>query len=74
MKREQALYLDALTTKSGSVVEPVWFFETDGRLEFRSMDWVMDTSIPSKWHSNTGKTAKTREEAWKKSKEWANEN
>ena len=71
---EQAVILSAVTTKSGSVVNPYWYFETDGRLEFRSMDWVMDTSIPSKWHSNTGKTAKTREEAWKKSLGWAAEN
>ncbi len=74
MKTEQALYLNSITTKSGLTVNPVWFFEKDGSLAFRSMDWVMDTSIPSKWYYDTGLFAKTREEAWEKAKSWASEN
>lgn len=71
---EQARVLSAFTTKSGSVVKPVWYYETDGRIIFHDQAFVMDSSRRSTTYTDTGKFAKTIKEAYEKSSEWAKEN
>lgn len=73
---EQARVLNVFTTKSTMIVKPVWYFETDGRLNFRECKFEPCTSLADlpKTFTGTGKFAQTIEEAYKKSEEWANEN
>jgi len=73
---EQARILNAFTTKGKMIVKPVWYFETDGRLNFRECKFGPCTSIADlpKTFTDTGKFAKTIEEAYEKSSEWAKEN
>lgn len=73
---EQARILDAFTTRSGMIMKPVWYFETDGRINFRECKLGSATSLADlpKTFDETGKFAKNIEEAYEKSREWAEEN
>jgi hypothetical protein len=73
---EQARVLDAFTTRNGSVVKPVWYYETDGRLNFRECKFGHCFSLADlpKTFTETGVFAETIEEAYEKSRRWADEN
>ncbi|MDD3487399.1 MAG: hypothetical protein PHF35_03425 [Candidatus Moranbacteria bacterium] len=74
---EQARILNALTTKSGMIVKPVWHYETNGRISFREQRHYEETTNLTdlqKTLTNTGISATTLKEAYEKSTVWAAEN
>jgi hypothetical protein len=70
----KAIIMDALTTQSGITVTPIWYFGTDGHIDFRDKSFVLDIAKPSRIIHGNGLFAENKEEAWEKSRVWAAEN